>query len=218
MKTVLTTLSLAICAFASASALAAPERGQFMQQRGQGFAMLDTDKSGTISQAEACNGPRGAEGMLCKNFASVDANNDGQLSKDELGEFRAAMKEKFAKGKLDANGDGSISQAEACAGPKGADGLLCKNFAKVDANNDGVVSKMEMRAARAMHMHHVGFNRMDADQNGAISQAEACGGPRGAEGKLCKAFDAIDTNKDGSLSKEELQAARAAHRGPGRGG
>jgi hypothetical protein len=53
-----------------------------------------------------------------------------------------------------------------------------------------------------------------ADGNGNLSRAEAEKGmPR-----LARHFDAIDANKDGQLSREEMSAARKAHgaKGPGK--
>lgn len=51
------------------------------------------------------------------------------------------------------------------------------------------------------------FRKTDADGNGTLSRAEAEKGmPR-----LVRHFDAIDTNKDGQLSRDELSAARKAH-------
>ena len=53
------------------------------------------------------------------------------------------------------------------------------------------------------------FKKADADGNGTLSRAEAeKGTPR-----LARQFDAIDTNKDGQLSREELAAARKAQHG-----
>jgi len=51
------------------------------------------------------------------------------------------------------------------------------------------------------------FRKADTDNNGALSRDEAeKGNPR-----LARHFDAIDANKDGQLSREELDAARKAH-------
>ncbi len=48
----------------------------------------------------------------------------------------------------------------------------------------------------------------DKDGDGKLSREEA-----GALPKLSKQFDQIDTNKDGFISKEEMQAMRAKHDG-----
>ena len=48
--------------------------------------------------------------------------------------------------KIDANGDGQISAAEAKGHPR-----LEKNFAAIDTNKDGQLSKDEIKAFRAAH-------------------------------------------------------------------
>lgn len=55
------------------------------------------------------------------------------------------------------------------------------------------------------HGHHLA--KLDKDGDGFISREEAAGHPM-----LAKQFDAIDTNRDGKLAKEELHAARDAMR------
>jgi EF hand len=95
----------------------------------------------------------------------------------------------------DKDSDGKISREEAAAHPR-----LAKTFDTVDSNKDGFLSKEELKA---MHDKHKGERvaRMDTDRDGNISRAEADRMP-----KLKENFDAIDTNKDGVLSKEEMRA------------
>ena len=57
------------------------------------------------------------------------------------------------------------------------------------------------------------FRRADADGNGMLSRVEA---ERGAP-LLAKRFDAIDANRDGQISPEEIRAFRRARRGSARG-
>ena len=59
------------------------------------------------------------------------------------------------------------------------------------------------------------INKLDVNQDGMISRAEAAGNP-----KLAKAFNRIDVNKDEQLSRDELmafkekaKAVRAAKKG-----
>lgn len=53
----------------------------------------------------------------------------------------------------------------------------------------------------------------DTNGDGMISRAEAAALPR-----LAAHFDAIDTNKDGQITMDELRAAHQAHRGHHGGG
>ena len=53
------------------------------------------------------------------------------------------------------------------------------------------------------------FRRADADGNGMLSRAEAAR----AAPLLAKQFDAIDANRDGQISPEEIRAFRRAGRG-----
>jgi hypothetical protein len=54
---------------------------------------------------------------------------------------------------------------------------------------------------------------LDTNNDSMISRAEAQGKPR-----LVKHFDAIDANKDGQLSTDEMKAHRKAHKGEGKSG
>ncbi|MFT4178716.1 MAG: EF-hand domain-containing protein [Thermomonas sp.] len=93
-----------------------------------------------------------------------------------------------AKAKIDANGDGVITKAEAAAFPK-----LAQRFDQLDVNKDGKLSADERRA-----MH---------PRNGRD-------GARMHEARATLFADA-DANKDGRLSRDEFiveHSARAAER------
>jgi Ca2+-binding EF-hand superfamily protein len=102
--------------------------------------------------------------------------------------------------KIDANKDGNITRAEAANHPK-----LLQHFDQIDTNKDGVLSKEERMAFAQAHKGEA-MKKMDGNGDGKISREEAAKHPR-----LAKHFDQIDTNKDGVLSTDELQAFRAAH-------
>lgn len=120
--------------------------------------------------------------------------------------------------KADADGNGSLSKAEMEA----AIPNLAKDFDAIDANKDGQVSHDEMRAwrqAKKAEIKQKGserFKKADSDGNGTLSKEEAEKGmPR-----LAKNFDAIDTNKDGQISPDEIRAYmkdRMKSRKPGQG-
>ena len=83
--------------------------------------------------------------MLAKMFDKLDTNNDGVLSKDEMKAAREKMRAVHIS-KIDTDGDGRISRAEAAAHPK-----LAQNFDRIDTNGDGFLSKDELRAAHQAH-------------------------------------------------------------------
>jgi Ca2+-binding EF-hand superfamily protein len=110
----------------------------------------------------------------------------------------------------DKNADGMISREEARESlPR-----LYENFDAIDANKDGYITFEEMRNARQAHRgggaHGEGWKKWDANGDGKLSREEVAKAPR-----LSQDFDAIDTNKDGFLSVEELQAARGRFAGKG---
>ncbi len=124
--------------------------------------------------------------------------------------------------KADADANGTLSRAEVDKSlPR-----LAQKFDQIDTNKDGQLSRDEMKAGRKAHKHaHKKGNKADrqvraverfrhADANGdaKISRAEAAtNAPR-----LAKKFDAIDADKDGQLTQDELRAYREAKRSRGR--
>lgn len=120
-------------------------------------------------------------------------------------EQRQAAKEKLKN--ADTNGDKMISREEAKAMPG-----LEKRFDKLDSNKDGQISREEMAAAKKAHQQdrkqkaEEKFSKADTDHDGNISREEAGKGlPR-----IAKNFDAIDANKDGKASKEEIKTYHQA--------
>lgn len=119
---------------------------------GRGFAMLDANGDGTVSQEEF-------DAIADARFAAADANGDGVLSEEELkssgdrkgrkggkqrevtDEQRAERATKMIEAK-DTNGDGLLS-AEELATPVDV-------FAKLDADGNGVLSEEEFAKAREM--------------------------------------------------------------------
>jgi Ca2+-binding EF-hand superfamily protein len=124
--------------FEELRAFGASHRGN---HRGHGLKALDKDGDGRISREEAAAAPR-----LAERFDQVDANHDGFLTPDELKAAHQAMRQAhFAR--IDTDGDGRISRAEAQANAP----RLAEHFDQVDANHDGFVTKDELRAAFASH-------------------------------------------------------------------
>jgi Ca2+-binding EF-hand superfamily protein len=99
---------------------------------------------------------------------------------------------------LDTNKDQRISREEANAEPR-----MTKHFDAMDTNKDGYLTREEMvasHAARKAASH-------DTKMSFPITRDQAQ-----RHEFFAKNFDAIDANKDGAISKEELQAFHAAHK------
>jgi Ca2+-binding EF-hand superfamily protein len=143
MKLVATLIAAAL-ASASFLVLADPGKGGHGQMA-ERLKAADTNGDGLISRAEAAALPR-----IAKHFDEIDANKDGQVSKEELRAFHeqkqaAHAAERFKS--LDADGDGRISKAEAQAkAPR-----LFAHFDQLDANGDGFITPEEMKAAHQRH-------------------------------------------------------------------
>ena len=87
-----------------------------------------------------------------------------------------------------------------------------ERFVRADANGDGFITQEEV-AARAEagsgggmgRMGGRGFAAMDSDGDGRVTLADA-------QRAALERFDRVDSNRDGTISAEERQAAREAWR------
>lgn len=108
------------------------------------------------------------------------------------------MEEMFKK--ADKDNDGTLDKEEAKAMPR-----VSKNFDAIDADKDGTVSLDEVKAAMQQMrkgMHEKGkaaFAKADKDNDGTLDKEEAKAMPR-----VAKNFDAIDGDKDGTVTMEEI--------------
>ncbi len=107
-------------------------------------------------------GPKDREPV---SFQELDANADGQITKEEMQAHRA---QRFTKADTDGDGQVSLEEMQAAAQQKAND-KVAKMFEKHDANGDGVLSTDELpKPRRADKM----FDRIDADSSGGISEQE----------------------------------------------
>jgi hypothetical protein len=170
--------NLGIAALAAAMALGATgfalaERGDHarMGMEGRGpmagldFAALDADGDGKITKEEM-QAPRAAR------LAALDADGDGKISLEELkadhlrqATERADQRAQRMMAAMDADGDGMLTAAELLAGP--GPGMM---FDRVDTDGDGAISKAEADAIRdrmadrmARRGEHRGHGRMKHD-------------------------------------------------------
>lgn len=122
------------------------------------------------------------------DFAAMDADKDGNITKAESDAFQAAQ-----VAAMDADKDGKITAEE----------LAAFHLAKMKENMD----------ARAKdHADHM-IADLDTDKDGALSMEELA-----ARKGNDRMFDRIDGNSDGVLSAEEIAAAQNFMDKKGRGG
>ena len=77
-----------------------------------------------------------------------------------------------------------------------------KLFAKLDTNRDGYVTREEADSARDKMMHGMHAGTMHGDIEKRLAERGIHIGDRGAM------FDRLDTNKDGSISRQEFTTAQ----------
>lgn len=108
------------------------------------FARLDADKSGQISKAEFAT-PRAGRGAEGAKPEGAKPEGRGWGGRHHRGGGRdhgkGMMGGGFGRGMMDANKDGTVTQAEFTAGAMAM-------FDKADANKDGTVTAAEQQAAR----------------------------------------------------------------------
>ncbi len=169
--------------------------------------------------ATAAAAPQAAAPGVNRMFDAIDANGDGVISKVELQKAVVALR------KLDVDGDGNITLAEATgpAGPAGptvdVNSMVDQTLAQYDKNKDGRLTADEVPPEMAMTF------RM-ADQNGdssltrpelaaAIEMMQAAlsgrsGGFRGAMNQavmgeqMMRQMLSLDRNGDGRITPDEV--------------
>ena len=127
----------------------------------QRWSEADTDRNGTLSQAEM----QVSMPTIAANFSQMDVNGDGQLSQDEMHSFNnnASDKGQWQQSfkAADTNGDGALTLAEAQA--QSGMPMLSSHFSTIDADKDGKVTSQEL--AKHHGSMHGSDSSMDADSS-----------------------------------------------------
>lgn len=195
-----------------------------------GLAALAGAAGLALAQTGGATPPQ--QGQRQHHLMGADANNDGVLTRAEFDASRAA---RFAQ--QDANNDGQLTREEMRAGRGhhrggwGRRGGGMHMLARADANNDGNITREEFLAGPTQR-----FDRMDANDDGVISQAERPQRRERADGERRERpnfdanndrqisrseftamgagmFERLDANSDGRITREEADAARSHRRG-----
>lgn len=155
---------------------------------------------------------------VAKQFARVDANSDGFVTKAEADAAAQAFRGKRAERRSerrgdrhehaferhDTNRDGSISRSEWDA----AQAQRQQRMAQRDRNGDGRPDRMRFGHGMGGFGGHI-FEMADANKDGRVTLQEA-------QSAALQHFDMVDTNRDGRITREERmqmhERMRAKHR------
>lgn len=139
---------------------------------------LDTNKDGGITLEEV----KAYQGTV---FASVDANSDSSLTQEEfdmIKEMRKAEREAAREAKKAENGEQTTETAQS-------------------DDRDGKKRKGK-RGGKRGEMRGMGFERLDADNSGAVSLEEFTA-------HADKMFDRMDRNDDGVINTDDVKRKRS---------
>jgi len=129
-----------------------------------------------------------------QNFAKLDHDRDGRISRSEWHASRALFN------RVDTNRDGVISPPE-FTGDASVDQDREDRFGDLDANGDHRVSRDEWHGSRVV------FDALDADHDGVLTRQEAEG--TGWTGQRDE-FASVDANGDGAITPDEWHWNAAA--------
>jgi Ca2+-binding EF-hand superfamily protein len=135
------------------------------------FTRVDRNRDRVLSAAEFA----GADDVDAEDqFADLDANRDGRVSRNEWHGSAAVFDA------LDSNRDGVLTRAEAV----GTEGGARDEFRSVDANGDGFIARNEW------HWNQAAFDRLDANRDGRLSRQEWSNSPATALPRQSAAYRA----------------------------
>lgn len=166
---------------------------QAQQAQKQQFQKADTDQSGGLSLSEfTASAPAGSTdtSALETMFTSFDGDSDGNLSESEIETGLAAQKPP-SQSLLSSD---TMMQLLA-----GMEEKLTEFFNAADQDGDGSLSESEFTTA---------FESSGASAPPPSSPPPAQGGGSGgSSSQSSEVYDALDTNKDGTVSLDELLAS-----------
>ncbi|VDP77388.1 unnamed protein product [Echinostoma caproni] len=198
------------------------------------FEEFDKDKSGRLDKSEIRawmnSFGHGVRRLVHRTFRKMDLNGDGYITKDELlksNEGRLTEEEvTVIFERFDKDKDGKLSKAEVrvwlqCEGPGpfGFRKLVRRAFDGMELDKDGKISRADFEKAKHGQLStdeiNILFERFDKDKTGFIDKAEVRNwlqserhhGSFGFHRRVARAFEGMDLETDGKISKEEFAKA-----------
>jgi len=213
-------ISLAVAVSAALLVAGAADAGMGKKSKGAVAAPAATaPAAGSMSMAQRMGpgggmpGARPGPSFLLDQFDAIDADKNGQLSRDEVKAWIAARQDEMRQRieshvkAADTNGDGQISLEEAKANLP----MVADHFDFLDVNKDGQVSKAEFERLRdpgAMRTEVLArLQAADKDKDSKLNLAEA----QVAFPALAARFSQLDKDNDGLLTLAELAALMGPH-------
>lgn len=180
------------------------------------FDQLDKDKDGKLTAAERPQQGRGMRGGRQggdrgARLRALDTDKDGRISRVEAQAAKGPMAGRFDE--MDANRDGYLDRSDMQARMTAR---RAEFFTGADANRDGRLTRdefaVEQGARSAERRAQMAERAKAAGRQGQMRQP-----PTDAERleRAGKAFDRMDANNDGTVSKAEFDAFKPMHKGRG---
>ncbi|MBN8262069.1 MAG: hypothetical protein J0L59_07075 [Xanthomonadales bacterium] len=180
------------------------------------FDQLDKDKDGKLTAAERPQHGRGMRGgrqggERGARLKALDADKDGRISRAEARAAEGAIAGRFDE--MDANRDGYLDRSDRLA-RKAA--MRAEFFTGADANRDGRLTRdefvVEQGARSAERRAHMAEQAKAAGKQDRMRPA-----PTEAERieRAGKAFERMDADNNGTVSKAEFDAFKPMHKGRG---
>jgi Ca2+-binding EF-hand superfamily protein len=175
----------------SAEQFAAADMAQFRRHTDQAFRRLDWSGDGKLSLDEYAAPLRVRFAAFDTDGKNAESCTDVQNAAYKPGRGGGLGRSRFCA-ENDLNRDGSVTHAE-------FDAATAKRFAALSANGRAI-SAAQFSADALTRWKAVGarmFRRLDTDRNGVLSPAEFAASD-------LKFFAALDKNKDGVVTRDEL--------------
>lgn len=184
MRKLILTLSATTLALAGATAALADHHGGKAERDN-----ADADGNGVITQAEH-------KAQAAKMFSRMDVNGDGVINQADRAAHHA---EAFAR--IDTDGNGQLSKDEFQAAHQARTAKMGEGMRR-DGKREGA-GRGHSGMSGMSGMGHMMLRRADADDDKSITRAEF-------DAAAASHFAQLDTDKSGTVSAAERQAAHEA--------